>query len=114
MERPHSHLFQVEAELPSSGELLTVWLPVWTPGSYLVRVGGTPTASGTYSFTLKIFEKSGCGSGNTDTRTASITISGGVQVTAGSGGAGAGRVPGMTAPHRPTIPASSPIGGCPR
>ncbi|MFO1488510.1 MAG: immunoglobulin domain-containing protein [Verrucomicrobiota bacterium] len=56
-----------------------LWLT--NSGSYLVRVGGTPTASGTYSFTLKIFEKSGCGSGNTDTRTASITISGGVVVT---------------------------------
>ena len=37
MERPHSHLFQVEAEFPPATESLTVSLPVWTPGSYLVR-----------------------------------------------------------------------------
>lgn len=37
MPRPHSHRFEVEAEFPASGETLTVALPVWTPGSYLVR-----------------------------------------------------------------------------
>src|SRR5258708_29069666 len=37
MPRPHSHLFEVEAQFPGVGELLTVSLPVWTPGSYLVR-----------------------------------------------------------------------------
>ncbi len=37
MSRPHSHLFEVEAEFPAQHEDLTVSLPVWTPGSYLVR-----------------------------------------------------------------------------
>ena len=37
MSRPHSHLFEVEATFPAVGEDLTVCLPVWTPGSYLVR-----------------------------------------------------------------------------
>jgi predicted metalloprotease with PDZ domain len=37
LERPHAHLFQVEVEFPATGEGLTVALPVWTPGSYLVR-----------------------------------------------------------------------------
>lgn len=37
MPRPHSHLFEVEARFPAVDGLLTVSLPVWTPGSYLVR-----------------------------------------------------------------------------
>ncbi|MHB8872582.1 MAG: M61 family metallopeptidase [Myxococcaceae bacterium] len=37
MSRPHSHLFEVEAHFPNEGEELVVALPVWTPGSYLVR-----------------------------------------------------------------------------
>lgn len=37
MSRPHSHRFLVEAEFPPADETLTVCLPVWTPGSYLVR-----------------------------------------------------------------------------
>lgn len=37
MPRPHSHLFEVEAAFPAVGEELVVCLPVWTPGSYLVR-----------------------------------------------------------------------------
>ena len=37
MSRPHSHLFEVEATFPPNGEDLVVCLPVWTPGSYLVR-----------------------------------------------------------------------------
>ncbi len=37
MSRPHSHLFEVEATFPAVGDELTVALPVWTPGSYLVR-----------------------------------------------------------------------------
>src|SRR5229473_2323280 len=37
MSRPHSHLFEVEALYPPSEGTLTVALPVWTPGSYLVR-----------------------------------------------------------------------------
>ena len=36
MPRPHSHLFEVEARFPAL-ELLDAVLPVWTPGSYLVR-----------------------------------------------------------------------------
>lgn len=38
MPNPHTHLFEVEADFPSTslGDL-TVCLPVWTPGSYLVR-----------------------------------------------------------------------------
>ncbi len=37
MPRPHSHLFEVEALFPATGDVLTLSLPVWTPGSYLVR-----------------------------------------------------------------------------
>jgi predicted metalloprotease with PDZ domain len=37
MTRPHSHLFEVEARFPAVGDVLTVALPVWTPGSYMVR-----------------------------------------------------------------------------
>lgn len=37
MPQPHSHLFEVEAVFPPAGNELTVALPVWTPGSYLVR-----------------------------------------------------------------------------
>ncbi|PZR16613.1 MAG: peptidase M61 [Archangium gephyra] len=37
MSRPHSHLFEVEATFPAQNEELIVSLPVWTPGSYLVR-----------------------------------------------------------------------------
>lgn len=37
MPRPHSHLFEVEAVFPPAGPELIVALPVWTPGSYLVR-----------------------------------------------------------------------------
>lgn len=37
MSRPHSHLFEVEARFPPAQGMLTVSLPVWTPGSYLVR-----------------------------------------------------------------------------
>ena len=36
MARPHSHLFEVEARFPSL-EVLDAVLPVWTPGSYLLR-----------------------------------------------------------------------------
>lgn len=52
-----------------------LWLT--NSATYLARVGGTPTASGTYSFTLRIYSGSNCGGGDNDTRTASITISGG-------------------------------------
>ncbi len=37
MSRPHSHLFEVEATFPAQKDELKVCLPVWTPGSYLVR-----------------------------------------------------------------------------
>src|SRR5262249_13201155 len=36
MPRPHTHLFEVEATFPPLDHLEAV-LPVWTPGSYLVR-----------------------------------------------------------------------------
>jgi len=35
--RPHSHLLEVEASFPPVDDVLTACLPVWTPGSYLVR-----------------------------------------------------------------------------
>ena len=34
---PHEHLFQVEAFFPAREGPLDFWMPVWTPGSYLVR-----------------------------------------------------------------------------
>ncbi len=37
MPQPHSHLFEVQATFPPTGKELVVTLPVWTPGSYLVR-----------------------------------------------------------------------------
>ncbi len=37
MSRPHSHLFEVQARFPALGAQAVVALPVWTPGSYLVR-----------------------------------------------------------------------------
>jgi predicted metalloprotease with PDZ domain len=37
MSSPHAHLFEVEAVFPPAGPTLTIGLPVWTPGSYLVR-----------------------------------------------------------------------------
>lgn len=37
MQRPHSHLFEVEATFPAGSDTLEALLPVWTPGSYLVR-----------------------------------------------------------------------------
>jgi len=37
MPKPHSHLFDVVADFPASTDEVTVCLPVWTPGSYLVR-----------------------------------------------------------------------------
>lgn len=33
----HEHLFDLETIFPVSSDVLTVWMPVWTPGSYLVR-----------------------------------------------------------------------------
>ncbi len=52
-----------------------LWLT--NAATYLARVGGTPTASGTFSFTMKIWDAAGCSGGNSDTRTASITINAG-------------------------------------
>ncbi len=38
LQRPHAHRVEVEARFPSTGApALDVCLPVWTPGSYLVR-----------------------------------------------------------------------------
>ena len=37
MTEPHSHLFEVEAVLDAPGPSPVLALPVWTPGSYLVR-----------------------------------------------------------------------------
>jgi predicted metalloprotease with PDZ domain len=37
MSKPHSHLFEVEARFPPVDGSLALQLPVWTPGSYLVR-----------------------------------------------------------------------------
>lgn len=37
MPRPHSHLLEVEATFPEGPDVLDAVLPVWTPGSYLVR-----------------------------------------------------------------------------
>jgi predicted metalloprotease with PDZ domain len=37
MPHPHTHLFEVFADFPASGGEVTVGMPVWTPGSYLVR-----------------------------------------------------------------------------
>lgn len=35
--RPHNHLYEIEAEFPPTEGPLEVCLPVWTPGSYMVR-----------------------------------------------------------------------------
>lgn len=39
MPQPHTHYFEVEIQIPDTDEsdALTLQLPVWTPGSYLVR-----------------------------------------------------------------------------
>ena len=37
MSRPHTHLYEVEAHFPAGAEVVDAVLPVWTPGSYLVR-----------------------------------------------------------------------------
>ena len=34
---PQTHLFHVALELDRPGPEVEAWLPVWTPGSYLVR-----------------------------------------------------------------------------
>ncbi len=37
MPRPHAHRFEIEAEFPATEGPVTVVLPVWAPGSYIVR-----------------------------------------------------------------------------
>jgi predicted metalloprotease with PDZ domain len=37
MPQPHAHLFHVEITVDAPGEAVVLGLPVWTPGSYLVR-----------------------------------------------------------------------------
>jgi len=37
MARRNAHLFDVEAHFPEGGDLLTVALPVWTPGNYRIH-----------------------------------------------------------------------------
>jgi predicted metalloprotease with PDZ domain len=37
MPEPHGHLFQVELTIDRPGDAVVLALPVWTPGSYLVR-----------------------------------------------------------------------------
>ncbi|WP_163782291.1 M61 family metallopeptidase [Myxococcus vastator] len=37
MPRPHTHLLEVEASFPGGASELDAVLPVWTPGSYMVR-----------------------------------------------------------------------------
>jgi len=38
MERPDTHIFRIRMQIPAlSQDVLTLTLPVWTPGSYLVR-----------------------------------------------------------------------------
>ncbi len=37
MPNPNTHLFEVQAHFPAMGDELIAGLPVWTPGSYLVR-----------------------------------------------------------------------------
>jgi len=59
-------------------------------GGNTATVSGTPTTAGNFSFTLKMFDASGCGGGgNTDTRSATLVVS-----AAGAGGT----PPSITAP----------------
>ncbi len=48
---------------------------VTNSSSYLMRIGGTPTASGAFNFALTIHDAINCGGIYTDTRSAAITIS---------------------------------------
>jgi len=34
---PEHHLVEVDLEIPAPGTTLELWMPVWTPGSYLIR-----------------------------------------------------------------------------
>jgi hypothetical protein len=43
-------------------------------GGNTASVTGTPIATNTYSFTLKMFDSSGCGGGNSDTRSTSLVV----------------------------------------
>ncbi len=53
MPAPHTHLFEIEAIFPPTGPELLVALPVWTPGSYLVREYARHVQD------LKVFDTSG-------------------------------------------------------
>lgn len=35
--QPHTHCVEVAAQVPASGPAIELYMPVWTPGSYLVR-----------------------------------------------------------------------------
>jgi hypothetical protein len=59
-----------------------LWLT--NSSTYLARVGGTPTASGTFNFTMQIHSSANCGGGDSDTRSASIVIAAGTANTAPS------------------------------
>ena len=58
-----------------------LWLT--NSGNYLARIGGIPTTTGAFTFTMKIWDGSNCSGGNSDTRSATVTVSGGT-VTAPS------------------------------
>jgi len=58
-------------------------------GGNSASVSGTPAAAGTFAFTLKIFDGSTCGGGNSDTRSTSLVV--------GTGGGG-GVIPVITSP----------------
>jgi hypothetical protein len=58
-------------------------------GGNTAAVTGTPASAGTFAFTLRIFDGTGCGTGNSDTRTTSLVV--------GTGGPG-GVAPVITSP----------------
>lgn len=58
-------------------------------GGNSASVSGTPASAGTFAFTLKIFDGSTCGGGNSDTRSTSLVV--------GTGGGG-GVIPVITSP----------------
>ncbi|HTI98166.1 MAG TPA: immunoglobulin domain-containing protein [Dongiaceae bacterium] len=58
-------------------------------GGNTATVTGTPTSAGTFAFTLRIFDGSTCGSGNSDSRSTSLVV--------GTGGGG-GVTPMITSP----------------
>ncbi len=73
-----------------SATTLFAGLTVVYAGGYTANVSGTPTATNTYRFALKIFDTGGCGAGgNNDTRVTSLVV--------GPSGGG-GTAPLITAP----------------